>query len=120
MFGLYDLLIETSPMATRAAPLSDSRVRPTSFFSAVRESLSSGSRREESICRVSIASFDLCFNDLKRLRLQLHGVKPLLKSITHDLDYNASFSSQGCVSANIKRLAFLISKPSTQSVKIKQ
>ncbi|CAF1711033.1 unnamed protein product [Brassica napus] len=82
-------------MATRAAPLSDSRVRPTSFFSAVRESLSSGSRREESICRVSIASFDLCFNDLKRLRLQLHGVKPLLKSITHDLDYNASFSSQG-------------------------
>ena len=29
VFGLYDLLIETSPMASQPAPPSDSRVRPT-------------------------------------------------------------------------------------------
>ncbi|WZZ46725.1 hypothetical protein YC2023_042984 [Brassica napus] len=58
-------------MATRAAPLSDSRVRPTSFFSAVRESLSSGSRREESICDYDGSHHECqpaCYLHTKRLQ----------------------------------------------------
>ncbi|CDY37198.1 BnaC02g35060D [Brassica napus] len=79
--------------------------RPLSDFT-VHATLSSppcGSRHEESIRRVLIASFDLRFNNSKCLRLQIHSVNPFLNPSTTIYHSIRVSLRQGGVSSRIKR-----------------
>lgn len=62
-----------------------------------------------------IASFDLRFNNPKRLRLQIHRVNPFLNPSTTIYHSIRDSLRQGGVSSNIKRLACIPLKPSSQS-----
>ncbi|CAN7015478.1 unnamed protein product [Brassica oleracea var. botrytis] len=83
-------------------PLSDFTVQAT-LSSPPFQSLSCGSRHEESIRRVLIALFDLRFNNPKCLRLQIHRVNPFLNPSTTIYHSIRVSLRQGGVSSSIKR-----------------